>query len=302
MVELVALRVARDKPLTLGLLAGIGIGTIGLAAEWAWSYAWWTIEWPASMLVEGVVCGFVAAVGGGVLGGFIGRALEHARAPAAAGAALRPARRGGGGDRGDRLGDADLERRSGPRHGDARGRRAGAAARGRRDRPARPARTAADDAYWFVATAWQGKEGRSVVEKLEEVSPGVYRTTEPLPVYGNWKTTIRLHQGNAVQGLAVYFPEDKAIPVKGVPAEPSFTRELQARQGAAPARAEVRRARRARPARLPHRAAHRRRPLRLDGLGPRAAPAPARSCRSARVRAAGPSAWGARCRPRPATP
>ena len=36
------------------LLAGVGIGTLGLAAEWAWSYAWWTIEWPASMLVEGV--------------------------------------------------------------------------------------------------------------------------------------------------------------------------------------------------------------------------------------------------------
>ncbi len=86
---------------------------------------------------------------------------------------------------------------------------------------------AADDAYWFVATAWQGQEGRSVVEKLEEVSPGVYRTTEPLPVYGNWKTTIRLHKGSAVQGLAVFFPEDEAIPVKEIPAEPSFTREFE---------------------------------------------------------------------------
>ena len=75
MVELVALRVARDKPLTLGLLAGLGIGTVGLAAEWAWSYAWWTIEWPASMLVEGVVCGFVAAVAGGVT-----RRVRRARA------------------------------------------------------------------------------------------------------------------------------------------------------------------------------------------------------------------------------
>ena len=75
-VEAVALRVARDKPLTLGLLAGIGIGTLGLAAEWAWSFAWWTIEWPASMLVEGVICGFVAAVAGGVTGAFIGRALS----------------------------------------------------------------------------------------------------------------------------------------------------------------------------------------------------------------------------------
>ena len=60
-VELIALRVSRDRPIRFGLLAGLGIGTIGLAAEWAWSYAWWTIPWPSSMLVEGVVCGLVAA-------------------------------------------------------------------------------------------------------------------------------------------------------------------------------------------------------------------------------------------------
>ena len=48
-----------------------------------------------------------------------------------------------------------------------------------------------------------------------------------MPVYGDWKTTLRLHKGFAVQGLAIYFPEDKAIPVKAVPAEPRFTREFQ---------------------------------------------------------------------------
>ena len=225
-VELVALRVARDKPLTLGLLAGIGIGTIGLAAEWAWSYAWWTIEWPASMLVEGVLCGFVAAVGGGVLGGFIGRALSTPEIPpqpvprlalpaavVAVIAVIAWATPISSGDPVRATVTLEDAKPAPQREVDATV---------RLDPP-----TAADDAYWFVATAWQGDEGRSVVEKLEEVSPGVYRTTEPLPVYGNWKTTIRLHQGNAVQGLAVYFPEDKAIPVKGVPAEPSFTRTFE---------------------------------------------------------------------------
>ena len=86
---------------------------------------------------------------------------------------------------------------------------------------------AADGAHWFVTTAWQGKEGRSPVAQLEEVSPGVYRSTEPVPVYGDWKSTLRLHKGFAIQGLAVYFPEDKAIPVKGVPAEPAFTRSFK---------------------------------------------------------------------------
>jgi hypothetical protein len=225
-VELVALRVGRDKPLTLGLLAGIGIGTVGLAAEWAWSYAWWTIEWPASMLAEGVICGFVAAVAGGVTGAFIGRALttpEIAPRPVpkfalpvalvALVAVIAYATPISDGD--PITAKVTLTDAKPPPKREVN-------ATISLDPP-----DAADDAKWFVSTAWQGKEGNSPVEKLQKVSPGVYRTVKPQPVYGNWKTTIRLHKGTAVQGLAVYFPEDKAIPVKGVPADPSFTRSFK---------------------------------------------------------------------------
>ena len=85
---------------------------------------------------------------------------------------------------------------------------------------------AADDAHWFVSTAWQGREGRSVVDPLEELRPGVWRTTKPVPVYGTWKASLRLHKDGAVQGLAVYFPEDEAIPVDAIPAQQSFTRSF----------------------------------------------------------------------------
>ena len=61
---------------------------------------------------------------------------------------------------------------------------------------------------------------------MREVSPGVYRTTEPMPVYGNWKTTLRLHTGDVVAGLPVFLPEDKAIPAKEVPAEAQMTRDF----------------------------------------------------------------------------
>jgi hypothetical protein len=56
--------------------------------------------------------------------------------------------------------------------------------------------------------------------------PGVWRTTKPGPVHGTWKASLRLHKGGAVQGLAVYFPEDEAIPVDAIPAEQSFTRSF----------------------------------------------------------------------------
>src|SRR4051794_30550545 len=225
-VELVALRVARDKPLTLGLLAGVGIGTIGLAAEWAWSYAWWTIPWPASMLVEGVTCGFVAAVAGGVTGSFIGRSLSSPEIsprpvprfalPAALVALV-----------------AVLVYATPMTAGEPV--RATATLTDAKPPPKREVNLqvkldppdAAENAYWFVETAWQGKEGRSVVSKMKKVAPGTYRTTAPLPVNGNWKSTLRLHKGFAVAGLPVYFPADSAIPVKATPAPKHFTRSFK---------------------------------------------------------------------------
>ena len=225
-VELIALRVGRDKPIQLGVLAGLGIGTVGLAAEWAWSYASWTISWPREMLVEGVVCGLLAAVAGGVTGGFIGRALSSPELPpepaprfalpaaligiVAVAAYATPITAG------DRIrADVTLtEVAPAPKRE--------VDVEVKLDPP-----DAADGAYWFETTAWQGKQDHSPVAPMEEVSPGVWRSTEPVPVYGDWKTTLRLHKGFAVQGLAIYFPEDKAIPVKAVPAEPRFTREFQ---------------------------------------------------------------------------
>ena len=54
--------------------------------------------------------------------------------------------------------------------------------------------------------------------------PGVYRTTEPIPVYGQWKTMLRLERGRSLTSMPIYLPRDAAIPVKGVPARASFTR------------------------------------------------------------------------------
>jgi hypothetical protein len=81
---------------------------------------------------------------------------------------------------------------------------------------------AADDARWLNITAWQ--DGGSVVDNLERVGPGVYRTTQPIPVHDTWKATLRLQAGAATLGLPVFLPNDPAIPAKEVPAKQSFTR------------------------------------------------------------------------------
>jgi hypothetical protein len=63
-----------------------------------------------------------------------------------------------------------------------------------------------------------------VVDPLKQIGDGVYRTTKPIPVYGNWKVTVRLQKGAAVMGLPVYFPNDPAIPVGAVPARANIDR------------------------------------------------------------------------------
>jgi hypothetical protein len=220
-VEAVALRVRRDQPIRMGIWAGLGIGTIGLAAEWAWSYTWWVLPWTKSMLPEAAIAAIITAVAGGIIGGFIGRALASpwvmpvARprrlVPLAAAALVAVFVWAGPISAGDPVrATVSLD-----------------------DITPAPHRTvhmtirvtpqdAADNARWFTATSWQG--GGSVVDRLKEVAPGVWETTKPIPVYGNWKTTIRLHKGSAVQGVGVYFPADPAIPAPAVPAPDTFTR------------------------------------------------------------------------------
>ncbi|HWI95193.1 MAG TPA: hypothetical protein VNS60_03905, partial [Solirubrobacterales bacterium] len=65
-----------------------------------------------------------------------------------------------------------------------------------------------------------------VVDPLERVAPGTYRTTEPIPADGNWKTMIRLHKGSSLTAVPIYLPLDAAIPAAEVPAKASFTRSF----------------------------------------------------------------------------
>jgi hypothetical protein len=222
-VEAVALSIPRTKPIRLGILSGLGIGTIGLIAEAAWVDAWYILPWPKSMLPEAAIAGVVTAVAGGVIGGFIGRSLispwvrpvtkPRLLVPAAAAVLVGVFIWAGPITAGDPVKvTAELTDATPP-----------------------PNRTvnmtlrveppdSAVDARWFTVTSWQG--GGSVVDRLRQIAPGVYKTTKPIPVYGNWKTTIRLAKGTAVQGAAVYFPEDTAIPAPAVEAPATFTRNF----------------------------------------------------------------------------
>src|SRR5947209_15425541 len=74
-VEAVAFVVPVARQITFGLVSGLLIGTVELAAEWGWSQIWMPLPWRSAMWPLAAVLGFVAAVAGGLLGGMMGRAL-----------------------------------------------------------------------------------------------------------------------------------------------------------------------------------------------------------------------------------
>jgi hypothetical protein len=222
-VELVALRVSTDRVYTFGAVAGLGIGTVGFASEWAWSHLWMPLPWPQPLLAEVLPLVLIVGVAAGMLGAFVGTALGAPRRPGrvplprlvpAALAAVAVAAVIGYGlqmqpERGVEAQITASEVRGGPER---------EVALNVRISPSEATR----DANWLQAIAWQG--GGFVADRLDRVGEGVYRTTEPLPAYGDWKTVVRLHRDDSLLSVPVYMPADPGIPARGLPLEPTVTR------------------------------------------------------------------------------
>ena len=228
-VELAARFVSTERQVSFGAVAGVGIVTLGLAAEWLWTHIWMPIAWPASMLAETIAVAVPGGLAAAVVGGFISRALAEPDAPRQEIASWVPALAGivvlaaliypipmtdvPGATATVTLNDVG--------EGELRT----VEATVRLDPP-----DLAEDAEFINVTTWQGAAWQpgvhSFADPLEEVEPGVYRSTRPIPVDGEWKSLIRLHDGRAMIATPIFLPEDPAIPAEVVPAESEFTREF----------------------------------------------------------------------------
>jgi hypothetical protein len=225
LVEAIAYFVSTRKPLRFGAWCGLAIGTIGFASEWLWSHIWMPIPWPSSLMPEALIWAIVSGVCASLLGALIGAALASDRVVfprRAAKAALAVAFVGifamvGYGlhtnnDAGPAKAHVVLHTVD------------GGPGRYVEGKVTLEPPTAASDAKWVSITAWQG--GGLVVNRLKKVGLGVYQTTEPIPVNGDWKSLLRIHRSNQLLGAPIYLPNDPAIPAKGVPAKADFTRPL----------------------------------------------------------------------------
>jgi hypothetical protein len=224
-VEAAALLVSVRRPLAFGATAGALIGTVGLAAEWGWSHVWMPLPWPVEILPETIGLGLAMALCASLVGAWIGARVAADELPYSKG--LRPVVVAAA--------LAVFAMLAFPLYTqsqtDVRGSVALSDVQGGPERTVSATvtlspRSAADHANWLTATAWQGG-GRLVVDRLQRVSEGVYRTTQPIPVHGDWKAMIRMHAGNAIVALPLYAPQDRAIPVAGIAAPSRFERRFQ---------------------------------------------------------------------------
>ena len=78
-----------------------------------------------------------------------------------------------------------------------------------------------EGANWFEVFAWQG--GSFHRSALHRVSENEWRTTEPLPYGGSWKTLVRLANGTEMVAAPVSFPADEAIGAAAIPLVPERT-------------------------------------------------------------------------------
>ena len=221
-VEAVALVVPRRRQVTLGLVAGLGIATVGLASEWVWTHVFSPLPWGTALLPEAPVLAVLAGAAGGVLGGLTGRALAPEWLP------RQPTPRGWAAAawvgafvclalplpmtaHRDWEALVTYEEVASPL--------ADRAAVVTVTLSPEAAAQGADDANWFGVVAWQGSDdgdGGLVIADLEPVGDGNWRTDRPVPLADPWKTMVRMHTGTSLQALPLHLPTDSAIPAPAV--------------------------------------------------------------------------------------
>ncbi len=221
LVEIAALIVPPRRTIAFAALAGGLIGTIGLAAEWGWSWIFAKFHWDLSMLPEAAILGLLMALCGAQVGGWIGRMLGRRGSFEGAARYVAPAAFAGilvllayglyENPRSDLTATVTTTTAETSKPGKW------VNATVELSDP-----SATKDAIWIKQIAWQGPG--FATSTMREVAPGVLQTTAPLPASGKWKSGVRLHTQDGLLGVQIYAPRDDAIPMPEVTALPRAER------------------------------------------------------------------------------
>ena len=228
-IELLAGRGAIAAPVRFGALAGLLAGTVGFAAEYAWSQVAMPLPWTTNLLPEGLPVSIVAGVAGGVLGAVFAASLmgtlAAGRGPrlAATVAAIATVALGvnalvvsNPADVRATIQVSDVRDTEAPGYG-------GVQPTGRISVRFDPPGIT-DGAHWVSAMGWQGQG--SFVDPLTKQADGSWGTDARIPVSGNWKSMVRVHSGRSMLAVPVFMKADPAIGFAGMPVRPEVTRAM----------------------------------------------------------------------------
>ena len=206
-VEVVAYLVGTDDRLRFAALAGLAVGTVGVGAELVWLSLRADVSPSFALLPKAALFAPLAGVAAALLGGALSRPVPGwtRRVPALAGLAagvvvvgvlVYPLQRD--------VGDVDAVIRLMP-----------AGDRAMVEVELSPP-DAAESATAFGIVSWQG--GGRVSASLEEVAPGRYRSSRPVPITGSWKSMVGLQRGDEVMAAPIYLPADPEYGDPEIPA------------------------------------------------------------------------------------
>lgn len=229
-IEILALTPLVERRLLFGAIAGLGVGTLGIWGESLWVDAVYLFPWTSSMWLDTLVMTVPVAVTTGLCAGLFAQALsgDPIARPLVRRTVVLAMIVALGATVANGLSFVV------PTDANASVRLAEAPARdGFRMVTAEvtfdPPSTVSDDPEWIAILSWQGG-GETlrglVVDRLERVEGGTYRSTEAVPVGGTWKTVLRVHDGRTLAAVPIFMAADPAIGAQEVTAEAEFTRPL----------------------------------------------------------------------------
>lgn len=220
-VELVALTPLLKRPIAFGAVSGLAVATVGLWLESLWIGTVYHYPWPTRMWGEALAMAVPVAVLMGICGALFGMVLTGQRLPGRgigiAAVGLTVLVIGGAVANGLHI---NVPRQN-------------TATVTLTDQPSRPGQRmvtadvqlnppfVSDHPDWLTTLSWQGRMENDrglVVDRLAKVGPGHYRSTQPVPVWGSWKTLLRVQDGYTLTAVPIYEPADDAIPAPEVPA------------------------------------------------------------------------------------
>ncbi|HNM83642.1 MAG TPA: hypothetical protein PKI77_03880 [Mycobacterium sp.] len=227
-VELIALTPIAKRPILFGAVAGLGVGTIGLWLESLWIGAVYQFPWPTSMWGEALAMAVPVAVLMGMCGALLSIVLNGQPLPrpavgitvvvltllAVGGAVANGLRTEVPQNDTATIALTDLPSPAGQRMVNA-------------DVRINPPDLVGENPEWVAILSWQGGLAHDrglVVDRLERVAPGHYRSTRPVPIWGSWKTLLRVQDRTTMGGVPIYLPADPGINAPAVLAEMTSTR------------------------------------------------------------------------------